>query len=184
MKKLLFTLLGIAGLCCTQGVAQPAFPISVAQGKLQYAADSRGNRILDFSLCGYHNSTELIPDAEVVFTLSPSENDSRTIQGHIDALAARPMDKNGLRGAILLTEGTYYLDEPLRLSASGIVLRGVSKEGTVLVKRGVDRGAVIYIEGVADRTFTGEVDVTSRSIPVGETSFEVASTKGLSVGDE
>ena len=184
MKKLLFTLLGIAGLCCTQGVAQPAFPISVAQGKLQYATDSRGNRILDFSQCGYHNSTELIPDAEVVFTLSPSENDSRTIQGHIDALAARPMDKNGLRGAILLTEGTYYLDEPLRLSASGIVLRGVSKEGTVLVKRGVDRGAVIYIEGVADRTFTGEVDVTSRSIPVGETSFEVASTKGLSVGDE
>ena len=183
MKKLLFTLLGIAGLCCTQGVAQPAFPISVAQGKLQYATDSRGNRILDFSQCGYHNSTELIPDAEVVFTLSPSENDSRTIQGHIDALAARPMDKNGLRGAILLTEGTYYLDEPLRLSASGIVLRGVSKEGTVLVKRGVDRGAVIYIEGVADRTFTGEVAVTSRSIPVGETSFEVASTKGLSVGD-
>ncbi|MBQ1222298.1 MAG: pectate lyase [Alistipes sp.] len=184
MKKLLFTLLGIAGLCCTQGVAQPAFPISVAQGKLQYATDSRGNRILDFSQCGYHNSTELIPDAEVVFTLSPSENDSRTIQDHIDALAARPMDKNGLRGTILLTEGTYYLDEPLRLSASGIVLRGVSKEGTVLVKRGVDRGAVIYIEGVADRTFTGEVAVTSRSIPVGETSFEVASTKGLSVGDE
>ena len=184
MKKLLFTLLGIAGLCCTQGVAQPAFPISVAQGKLQYAADSRGNRILDFSQCGYHNSNELIPDAEVVFTLSPSENDSRTIQGHIDALAARPMDKNGRRGAILLTKGTYYLDEPLRLSASGIVLRGESKEGTVLVKRGVDRGAVIYIEGEADRTFTGEVAVTSESIPVGESSFEVASTKGLSVGDE
>lgn len=184
MKKLLFTLLGIAGLCCTQGVAQPAFPISAAQGKLQYAADSRGNRILDFSQCGYHNSNELIPDAEVVFTLSPSENDSRTIQGHIDALAARPMDKNGLRGAILLTKGTYYLDEPLRISASGIVLRGESKEGTVLVKRGVDRGAVIYIEGEADRTFTGEVAVTSESIPVGESSFEVASTKGLSVGDE
>ena len=184
MKKLLFTLLGIAGLCCTQGVAQPAFPISVAQGKLQYATDSRGNRILDFSQCGYHNSTELIPDAEVVFTLSPSENDSRTIQGHIDALAARPMDKNGLRGAILLTEGTYYLDEPLRLSASGIVLRGEIKEGSVLVKRGVDRGAVIYIEGVADRTYTGEVAVTSESIPVGESTFEVASTKGLSVGED
>lgn len=184
MKKLLFTLLGIAGLCCTQGVAQPAFPISVAKGKLQYAADSRGNRILDFSQCGYRNSNELIPDAEVVFTLSPSENDSRTIQGHIDALAARPMDKNGLRGAILLKKGTYYLDEPLRLSASGIVLRGESKEGTVLVKRGVDRGAVIYIEGKADRTFMGEVAVTSESIPVGETSLVVASTKGLSVGDE
>ena len=68
MKKLLFTLLGIAGLCCTQGVAQPAFPISVAEGKLQYATDKQGNRILDFSYCGYRNSNELIPDAEVVYT--------------------------------------------------------------------------------------------------------------------
>ena len=149
MKKLLFTLLGIAGLCCTEVVAQPAFPILVADGKLQYATDQRGNRILDFSFCGYRNSGEAIPDVEVIYTLSPSENDSFTIQGHIDALAARPMNAQGQRGAILLKKGTYYLDEPLRITASGIVLRGESKEETVLVKRGVDRGAVIYIEGEA-----------------------------------
>ncbi|MBQ3187190.1 MAG: pectate lyase [Alistipes sp.] len=184
MKKLLFTLLGIAGLCCTQGVAQPAFPISVAEGKLQYATDKQGNRILDFSYCGYRNSNELIPDAEVVYTLSPSENDSELIQGHIDALAALPLNERGLRGAILLKEGTYLLDEPLRISASGIVLRGESKEKTVLVKRGVERGAVIYIEGATDRQFTGEVVVTTERIPVGTTSFEVASVEGLQVGQQ
>ena len=128
MKKLILTLLGIAGLCCSEGVAQPAFPISVADGKLQYATDQGGNRILDFSYCGYRNSNEMIPDVEVVYTLSPSENDSFTIQGHIDALAARPLNAQGVRGAILLTEGTYYLDEPLRITASGIVLRGVDKQ--------------------------------------------------------
>lgn len=184
MKKLILTLLGIAGLCCSEGVAQPAFPISVADGKLQYATDQGGNRILDFSYCGYRNSNEMIPDVEVVYTLSPSENDSFTIQGHIDALAARPLNAQGVRGAILLTEGTYYLDEPLRITASGIVLRGVDKEKTVLVKRGVDRGAIIYIEGVDDRTFGEELAVTSDHVAVGATSFEVASTEGLKVGQQ
>lgn len=182
MKKLFFTLLGIAGLCCTQGVAQPAFPISVAEGKLQYTTDQQGNRILDFSHCGYRNSEELIPDAEVVYTLSPSANDSELIQGHIDALAARPMNEQGLRGAILLTEGTFYLDEPLYIRTSGIVLRGESKAKTVLVKRGVDRGAVIYIEGAGERTFGATTDLKIDYLPVGVTSFEVASTKGFEVG--
>lgn len=182
MKKLLFTLLGMAGLCCTEVVAQPAFPISVAEGKLQYATTRSGDRILDFSYCGYRNSSVAIPDAEVVYTLSPSENDSFTIQGHIDALAARPIGENGLRGAILLKEGTYYLDEPLRMTASGIVLRGESKEKTVLVKRGVDRGAVIYIEGADDRTFGDATDLKIDYLPVGTKSFEVASVEGLQVG--
>ncbi|MBO5686062.1 MAG: hypothetical protein J6R73_05705 [Alistipes sp.] len=142
-KKLFLTLLGVIGLCCTQGVAQPAFPISVEGGKLHYADTGKGNRILDFSFCGYHNSAVPIPDAEVVYTLAPSADDSRMIQAHIDALAACQVDANGLRGAILLTEGTYYLDEPLRIEASGIVLRGVSKERTVLVKRGVSREAIL-----------------------------------------
>lgn len=182
MKKLLFTLLGIAGLCCTEVVAQLAFPISVADGKLQYATDQRGNRILDFSFCGYRNSNEAIPDVEVIYTLSPSENDSFTIQGHIDALAARPMNAQGRRGAILLKKGTYYLDEPLRITASGIVLRGESKEETVLVKRGVDRGAVIYIEGEDDRALGEATRLTTDYLPVGATTFEVASVEGLQVG--
>lgn len=184
MKKLILTLLGIAGLCCSEVAAQPAFPISVADGKLQYAATKQGDRILDFSYCGYRNSNEMIPDAEVVFTLAPSENDSRLIQGHIDALAARPANEQGLRGAILLEAGTYYLDEPLRITTSGIVLRGVDKEKTVLVKRGVDRGAVIYVEGVDNRTYGATTDLAIDYLPVGATSFEVASVEGLTVGQQ
>ena len=184
-KKLILTLLGVVGLCCTQGVAQPAFPISVAKGgALHYADIGKGNRILDFSFCGYRNSAEPIPDVEVVYTLSPSADDSRLIQAHIDALAARKADEKGLRGAILLTEGTYYLDEPLRISVSGIVLRGVSKSGTVLVKRGVEREAIIYIEGAQDRTFGEAATMTTDYLPMGTTTFEVNSTAGLAVGQQ
>ena len=183
-KKLFLTLLGVIGLCCTQGVAQPAFPISVEGGKLHYADTGKGNRILDFSFCGYRNSAVPIPDAEVVYTLAPSADDSRMIQAHIDALAARQVDANGLRGAILLTEGTYYLDEPLRIEASGIVLRGVSKERTVLVKRGVSREAILYIEGKQDRQIDTETAITTAYLPVGTPTLEVASTNGLTVGQQ
>ncbi len=176
------TLLGVVGLCCTQGVAQPAFPISVANGKLQYADIGKGNRILDFSVCGYHNSATPIPDAEVFCLVRPSADDAATIQRAIDLLASHPANAAGLRGAVLLAEGTYYLDRPLRIHTSGIVLRGQDKERTVVVKRGVEREAIIYLEGGDTRTFEGEVAVTSDYIPVGSTSFEVASVAGLSVG--
>ena len=184
-KKLILSLLGVVGLCCAQSVvAQPAFPVYQEKGKLHYEDLGKGNRILDFSVCGYRHSAELIPDAEVVYTLAPSPDDSRTIQAHIDALAARKADERGLRGAILLTEGVFVLDEPLRITASGIILRGVDKEKTVLVKRGVDRGAVVYIEGAKDRDIAREVAVTSDYIPVGTTTFEVESAEGLTVGQQ
>ena len=183
-KKLIMTLLGMVGLCCTSGVAQPALPVSMVQGKLQYADLGRGNQMLDFSVCGYHHSEQPIPDVPVYCLVSPSKNDSEQLQFCIDQLAGQPLNAEGVRGAILLAEGTYYLDQPLRITASGIVLRGVSKEKTVLVKRGVEREAIIYIEGAMDRAFAPERKVTTAYIPVGTTTFEVESAEGLSVGQQ
>ena len=50
------------------------------------------------------------------------------------------------RGAVLLDKGTFELNESLRISVSGVVLRGSDREQTVLLKKGVDRGALLYIE--------------------------------------
>lgn len=44
-------------------------------------------------------------------------------------------DKNGHRGTILIGEGTFYIEQPLRISASGVVLRGMGKNKTRLVKK-------------------------------------------------
>src|SRR5690348_15855738 len=41
--------------------AKPQPPISWSQGKLQYAPDSLGNRVPDFSYCGYKAGEESIP---------------------------------------------------------------------------------------------------------------------------
>lgn len=181
-KRLIISLLGIVGLCCTQGVAQPALPISLEKGTLHYGDMGRSNRVLDFSVCGYHNSEQPIPDASVYCLVTPSKDDAQAIQDCIDMLARQPLGEDGLRGAVLLSEGTFYLDRPLYIRKSGIVLRGVSKERTVLVKRGVEREAIIYIEGAADRTVAGAIKVTEPYIAVGSTSFEVESTEGLTVG--
>ena len=103
---------------------------------------------MDYSTCGYHASEALIPNLPVAVDVAWQEGDcSSLIQAAIDQVARRQPDKNGHRGAVLIGEGRFRLDEPLRINASGIVLRGVSKNGTVLVKHGVDRGALLYVEG-------------------------------------
>ena len=63
-KLLLF---GILSLGFARISAQ-TFPLQVKEDKLTYVTDERGNRILDYSSCGYRNSEQAIPDvANVVF---------------------------------------------------------------------------------------------------------------------
>ena len=104
---------------------------------------------MDYSYCGYHRSETPIPSAKVVVYVQPSgDDDAAQLQAAIDYVSQQKTDKlTGLRGAVLLGEGTYTLSEPLRIRTSGVVLRGSGREKTVLRKTGYDRGALIYIEG-------------------------------------
>ncbi len=176
-------LLGAIGWGCAQGAAQPAFPVGYEKGRLTYAADERGNRVPDYSYCGYRLSETPIPDAAPVVRVAPVEGDnSARLQQAIDYVSSLQPDARGLRGAVLLEKGTYTLDEALWIRTSGVVLRGVSKRETCLVKRGVDRGAAIYIEGAADRRCGAETALETPYLPVGATRFEVASAEGLTAG--
>ncbi len=181
--KRMLLLLAAAGGCCA-ATAQRPFPVEqVRDGGLRYTADAAGNRVLDFSYCGYRLGAEAIPDAAVVVRVSPVEGDnSAQLQQAIDYVSTLSPDAQGLRGAVLLEAGTYALDEALWIRRSGVVLRGASKHGTVLVKRGCDRGAAIYIEGAADRVCGTPTELTTDYLPVGTTCFEVASTEGLAAG--
>ena len=104
---------------------------------------------MDYSYCGYHRSEMPIPSANVVVYVQPSgDDDAAQLQAAIDYVGQQKTDKQtGLRGAVLLGEGTFSLSEPLRIRTSGVVLRGSGREKTVLRKMGYDRGALIYIEG-------------------------------------
>ena len=43
-------------------ISAQTFPLQVKEEKLTYVTDERGNRILDYSSCGYRNSEHPIPD--------------------------------------------------------------------------------------------------------------------------
>ena len=107
---------------------------------------------MDYSYCGYHRSESPIPSVKVTAYVQPSgSDDAAMIQAAIDWVSSQKPDKQtGFRGAVLLAEGTYTLQEPLRIRTSGVVLRGTGRERTILRKTGYDRGAAIYIEGTHD----------------------------------
>ena len=121
-----------------------------ADGRLVYKPyTDRGDRIPDFSYCGYERSEVPIPTVPVAETLSPPAGEAKPqgnmkypvgpdsqarIQAALDKVAAGKADANGFRGAVLLKKGTWYVSRGL-LVHSGVVLRGEGDgpEGTVLI---------------------------------------------------
>src|SRR4029450_8913978 len=104
-------------------------------GRLQYTADDRGNRIMDFSYAGYKGGGVALPEVRVARAVKPIDGDTGAqVQAAIDEVSKLPIDANGFRGALLLERGTYELGGTLKIAAGGVVLRGggSSEKGTVL----------------------------------------------------
>jgi hypothetical protein len=184
MKRLAPVLLAVL-LGSAANAADPAkrFVYPAENGRLIYVSTERGDRVPDFSHAGYGGGTA-IPDAPVRVVVPAVAGDSTSrIQAAIDFVAALKPDASGLRGAVLLLSGRHEIAGQLRMSASGIVLRGQGKE-TVLVATGTDRRAAIRISGRADRAIEDKSRaVTDKYVPVGANVLRLDSTDGLKVGD-
>jgi len=157
-----------------------------ADGKLVYVADERGNRIPDFSNCGYQGGGVKLPHVPVKETLEPGEgtdDDTSRIQTAIDRVSKAAADAGGFRGAVLLRRGIYRVAKALAIVTSGVVLRG--EEGAVLIATGKERRILILVKGNKGRTTVGDTaqEIVDEIVPVGARMFRVASTEGLSVGD-
>lgn len=114
-------------------------------GRLVYVPDDEGNVIHDASHAGYGGGGLAIPGAPVRETVWPVPGDnSAHIQAAIDRVSALPPDALGLRGAVLLRAGYYRMATPVRIAASGVVLRGegMGDTGTVLIGTGTGRPEV------------------------------------------
>src|SRR5688572_14799558 len=111
-------------------------------GRLVYVPDEQGNTIHDCSHAGYAGGGVPIPTVPVKLTIWPVAGDNTEhVQAAIDKVSALPLDKSGFRGAVLLRAGYYKMAMPLRIQASGVVLRGegMSDTGTVLIGTGTGR---------------------------------------------
>ena len=168
------------------------------------------DRIPDFSTVGYAHGDEPIPDYPVCETLTPQSGTDMTgtIQAALDRVAANHPEG----GAVLLADGTYELGGTLFLDRSKVVLRGGSRENTILKLTGtalrpgivvgtsVDRQLVVsQLEVEAregrktlnlvlpatgtPRIFT-QVPVSESYCPVGRYTVEVDNAAAFAVGSE
>ncbi|HEX5651942.1 MAG TPA: DUF6298 domain-containing protein [Chitinophagaceae bacterium] len=161
-------------------------PVSQVNGKLVYSPDSLGNRVPDFSWCGYQAGEAPVPDLPVKITVPLKEGDATSrIQAAIDYLGQLPADARGFRGAILLQKGTYIVGGYLRIHQSGIVLRGSGSQqgGTTILGTGKHRMPLINIGGKDDKILKAPVKITNDYVPVNANNVHVMSTDQLKTGD-
>jgi len=162
-------------------------------GRLLYQLDELGNRILDYAGCGYLGGKEGIPQVPTRVVVKPADGDDRArIQAAIDQVSAMPPDANGYRGAVLLTAGEYQVSTTLKISTSGVVLRGVGEsetEGTRILFTDTTGSVsnptvLIQIGGTGSTSGSGYTrTITSPYVPAGARSFEVDNVSTFAVGD-
>jgi hypothetical protein len=136
-------------------------------GHLKYVPDAQGNVIPDFSNVGYEsgivplpgtNGTPDVPVKVIVRPLAKGVDAGATIQAAIDQVSKLPIDANGFRGAVLLKAGLYPIKGQIRITTSGVVLRGegtdvpdTSPTGTVKVPGTGLTGTVLEATGTDRR---------------------------------
>lgn len=157
-------------------------------GKLTYTPDEQGNIIPDFSHVGYRYGDAPIPDIKAIVEVLPVDgDDGATIQAAINSLYNVTPDENGFRGAVLLKSGVYQVAGQIRISASGIVLRGEgdSEDGTVIIAEGTSTRELIKIDNGASRSVnsSSRVTITEDYVPVGRKYVIVSNTAGYAKGD-
>jgi hypothetical protein len=163
--------------------------VKTNNGSLQYLPDEKGNIIPDFSSVGYYSGDIPIPEIAVVKTIAPAAdgNSEALIQNVIDEISKRQPDKNGFRGTILLKKGVYNIPGTIRINASGIVLRGEGNDenGTRVIATGKGQRTLIAVSGKGNikEVAGSRVKITEEYVPVGATSFNVASAKEFKKGD-
>lgn len=157
-------------------------------GNLVYDADTNGNRVPDFSTCGYAGSDRPIPDAPVRVVVSPVAGDEMArIQKAIDYVANLPAGTNGIRGAVLLLKGRHQVFGGLQITNSGVILRGqgAGEDGTILVAAGADCRTLIRIAGQDDSSSNANPNwqIADDYVPVGAAGFHLKNAGGLKTGD-
>lgn len=175
-----FILLLVAGQV---GAKQVPSPVAVDRdGRISYRGEPNGDRVVDFSHAGFGGGGVPLPRVPVRLRVeAPSGDATALIQSALDDLSRRPVSADGVRGAVVLEPGRFELSGRLRISASGVVLRG--SKGTVLAVTGHDRSPVITLSGPGAGMPAERLEVLDTRVPVGSRRLRLASTSGLAVGD-
>lgn len=163
--------------------------LSIRDGQPVYHPDADGYVLPDFSHAGYKGADEQWPEIPVVKTIYPVSGDNTAhIQAAIDAVGTMPLI-NGVRGALLLSAGTYTLSGSLAVPYDGVVIRGEGADRTILRAVGdtphqrdvLVIGSGKRIWGASERNGTRQT-IQDAVVPVGAVSFTVGDGSRYSVG--
>lgn len=169
-------------------VEEPPKPVFAGKdGKLIYTPDDKGNRIPDFSYCGYMAGGQAIPEAIIKVVVPVKAGDATLrIQSALNYVATLPLGKDGLRGAVLLEKGKYEVGGSLTINAAGVILRGsgMGEQGTVVYATGLDRLGVLRILGKDDQVKEEPIAVTEQYVPVNAMKITVANAGVFKKGDQ
>jgi hypothetical protein len=165
-----------------------------AAGDLVYQLDERGQRIADYSACGYRGGDEPLPEVAAIIpaarwlNVSPAAgDDTALLQAAINTVSVYTPDASGWRGVVFLAAGEYQLADTIKITVSGVVLKGAGSDpatGTRLRATDPRQYTVIQALGTGSRNV---VSGTTRNLvqtlmPAGARTFQVDSTTGLAVG--
>ncbi len=116
-----------------------------AQNRLVYPEAENGDRIVDFSYCGF-GAGQRIPTANFIVRMPEIQGDcTASLQTLIDAAGQLAKTHQPAVVAVQLPKGTLRLEGSLRIEHSGVVLRGAGPEETTLLATGTERRAVVHI---------------------------------------
>lgn len=166
----------------------PNSPVHITEeGKLVYKSYPNGDRIPDFSYCGYKQSEVRIPWVEPKVYVPVMKGDATAIiQKALDYVASLPKDKNGFRGAVQLEAGTFEVHGKLLMRSSGVVLRGSGchpQGGTVLRAMGPMKDELIRVFGSHDMKLGDTLQVAETYVPLNATVIPMKAVGHLKAGD-
>lgn len=168
-------------------VEKPVRPLSFKDGKLSYVADSRGNRIPDFSYAGYMAGEKYIPSPAATVVVPVMSGDAtEIIQRAVDYVGSLKVDADGIRGVVLLQPGEYKISGSVLFRNSGIILRGsgMNEKGTTIIATGKDRRTLFRILGANDIRKGKPIRITTEYVAVNGLSMTVTQGHSLKKGDK
>ena len=169
--------------------AQGFSPITATDDDITFNAYPNGDRIPDYSFCGYMAGEAALPDllkdssVPVIRLEAPAGDATSLLQGIIDHASTLPVQSNGFRAVVLLDKGTFNVGGALKISTGGIVIRG-SGPGTVIKGTGFSRETLIRIEGKDDRTYSEKKAIACEYLPVNSSIIPLETGHGFKAGDK
>ena len=119
--------------------AQPPQALTVTPDRqIRYNTYDNGDRVPDYSYCGYLASEAPIPDlladpdVPVVRVAPIGRDDTQRIQDALDYVGGLPLRPDGFRGVVLLERGNFRVEGSLVMRSSGVVIRGSGDRKSVV----------------------------------------------------